>query len=167
MVNKKKIKEETEKPRLQTISSPLLNGYDNVPQQQVFFPELLEKSQTTEENSEQLPRPSSKKKDKEEPQIPVKEKIEQISQHPAEVISNEEEKSLWNDFMLFAEESRKAIKKKEAQVWINEDLKIILERIRCAGVRLPIKHLMNGILKAFITANQKDIEKLLRQKIKL
>ena len=70
------------------------------------------------------------------------------------IVPNEEEKSLWNDFMLFAEESRKAKKKKEAQVWINEDLKNILERIRCAGVRLPIKHLMNGILKTFITANQ-------------
>lgn len=97
----------------------------------------------------------------------AKEKSEQDPIPCSDVKSDISEKSLWNDFMLFAEESRKAIKKKEAQVWINEDLKIIMERIRCAGVRLPIKHLMNGILKAFITANQKDIEKLLRQKIKL
>lgn len=167
MTKKKKTATDTKKPRLQTISSPLLYVCNNVPQQQEFFPELVETNQAIKENSEHSHQPSAKKKDKDEPQTPAKEKIEQVSQPAAEVFSNEEEKSLWNDFMLYAEESRKANKKTEAQVWINEDLKIILEKIRCAGVRLPIKHLMNGMLKAFFTANQKDIEKLLRQKIKL
>ena len=95
------------------------------------------------------------------------EKTEHESSLSSEVKSDIREKTLWNDFLLFSEESRKAKKKKDEQVWIDADLKIILERIHCAGVRLPIKHLMNGMLKAFFTANQKDIEKLLRQKIKL
>lgn len=167
MAKKKKTAAETEKPRLQTINSPLLNGYNNVTQQQDLFPEFISENQVITEESEQSPQPSAKKKEKETPIVPTKEKIEQVTQPATEVIPNEEEKSLWNDFILLAEESQKAKKKKEAQVWINEDLKNILERLRCAGVRLPIKHLMNGILKAFLTANQKDIEKLLRQKIKL
>ena len=167
MAKKKKTAADTEKPRLQTINSPLLNGYNNVTQQQDLFPEFISENQVITEESEQSPQPSAKKRDKDEPIVPAKEKIEQVSLPAAEVIPNEEEKSLWNDFIFLAEESRKAKKKKEAQIWINEDLKNILERIRCAGVRLPIKHLMNGILKTFITANQKDIEKLLRQKIKL
>ena len=167
MAKKKKNSADTEKPRLQTIDSPLLNGYNNVTQQQDLFPEFISENQVITEESEQSPQPSAKKKDKEQPIVLTKEKIEQVTQPATEVIPNEEEKSLWNDFILLAEESRKAKKKKEAQIWINEDLKNILERIRCAGVRLPIKHLMNGILKTFITANQKDIEKLLRQKIKL
>ena len=139
------------------------------------YARIVESVRPSVDNSRQEPEPSLNTEIQQEEeelnvlknQLHVKEKSEQEPTLYSDVMSDNSEKSLWNDFMLFAEESRKAIKKKEAQVWINEDLKIILERIRCAGVRLPIKHLMNGILKAFLTANQKDIEKLLRQKIKL
>lgn len=167
MAKKKKKDEEKRKLPLQTVDFPLLQNYGQENQVQDFFPGFGEEGQSPEEESEHPPRVSTKVNGKEEPQTPPKEETEQVGQTPAEVIPQKIEKSLWSEFLLFAEESQKATKKKETQVWINEDLKIILERIRCAGVRLPIKHLMNGMLKAFLNANRKDIEKQLRQKIKL
>ena len=94
------------------------------------------------------------------------EKSEQEATPPSDEKSIKSEKSLWGDFVQFAEESRNAKKKNDAQVWIDEDLKIILEKIRSAGVRLPIKHLMNGMMRAFLAANKKDVEKFIQQKIK-
>jgi len=95
-----------------------------------------------------------------------KEKSVQISSPLAGMATNEDGTSLWSDFNRFAKESQNA-KKKDTQVWIDESMKIILEKMRCAGIRLPIKHLLNGMLKAFIMANKKEIEKLIGQKINI
>ena len=93
------------------------------------------------------------------------EKSEQEATPSSDEKSIESEQSLWGNFVQFAEESRSA-KKNDSQVWIDDDLKIILEKIRIAGVRLPIKHLMNGMMRAFLAANKKDVEKFIQQKIK-
>lgn len=95
------------------------------------------------------------------------EKIEQAEQPQTEVKSKEGENTLWMDFILLAEESRKEKKKAEAQVWIDEDLKSKIEMLKCAGIRLPIKHILNGMLRAFFKANNKEADKLLKKKIKL
>ncbi len=94
------------------------------------------------------------------------EKSEQEATPSSDEKSIESEQSLWGNFVQFAEESRSSKKKNDSQVWIDDDLKIILEKIRIAGVRLPIKHLMNGMMRAFLAANKKDVEKFIQQKIK-
>ena len=127
---------------------------------------LVEAAQHGVDDSRQESVSSPDGESNQETLLPARKKSEQETTPSSKMKSNEDEKSLWRDFIHFAEESRKA-KEKDAQVWIDEDLKILLEKIRCAGVRFPIKHLLNGILKAFIAANQKDVEKLLRQKIKI
>ena len=148
------------------VNSPLLSPPDTQSQMQIDFQEVNDSNQCIVDESKLHTVPSIEDKDNVESHPSAKENIQQNDRPQTIVTSNIVEKSLWNEFINLAEESQKLKKKDEVQVWIDVDLKNIVDRIRISGIRLPIKHLMNGMLRAFITVHRKEIEKLLRKNVK-
>ena len=148
------------------IDSPLLDTPDTQSQMEIDFQGVNDSNQCIVDESKLNIMHSIEDKDNVEFHPFAKENIEQNDKPKTIVTSHEVEKSLWNEFINLAKESQKLKKKDEVQVWIDADLKNIVDRIRIAGIHLPIKHLMNGMLRAFITAHRKEIEKLLRKNVK-
>ena len=80
----------------------------------------------------------------------------------------------WENFLGFAQEFDRKAKKEgkdypAIQVWLDADLKNILDGLRDAGIRYPVKHLLSAAVKAFLTNNRETVNKTLskRPRIKI
>lgn len=72
------------------------------------------------------------------------------------------EEEEWNTFKKHACAS-KAQQGEREQVWIDDKLKRKLEKMRTTSLRLPIIHILNGIITSFLEAHSDRIKKLMEE----
>lgn len=121
--------------------SDLAKGEDEI------VPEAVAQTEGNEKESVQKPKPK--------PSAPRK----KTSQAPAPT----SDKKGWGRFIELAEhyKSEGNEGKRGEPIWIDTDIKNELERIKRAGnLKIGVRHLMNGMLRAFMEQNADELKKL-------
>lgn len=70
----------------------------------------------------------------------------------------------WSRFCDYANQYNNVEgKSRGATVWIDEDVKAALEKIKAKACNLPLRHLVSAAVRTFIDQNKEDIQKAITQ----
>lgn len=77
---------------------------------------------------------------------------------------NKKEFDEWGKFIEYSEEQKRTRgheKSGQSQIWVDDDLKSKLEKMKALGLKYPVRYMVNSIIRVFLDANSQEVSKFL------